>query len=107
MVRLGFMPETLMARKASITKRGVAAIVECAGAQLPRVEVRSQHHVLVGLFAAAKLRHYVRRVDRSVSWFGNGDVDRHPDLFGQQTRQPVCVLARDDEPGRVLRRDWY
>ena len=58
-VRRGRRPSAWICRATSRIKCHVAAVVEGAGAEVPRVEVRADDHDLVGLLAAADLADHV------------------------------------------------
>jgi len=68
--RLVLLPEALMAAQGFNHQGGVAAIVECAGAQLPRVEVRSSTTYSSGFSLPRSSATTFAVWIGPVSWFG-------------------------------------
>ena len=56
---------------------GVAAVIERARAQFPRIEVRAQDHEFVWLLAASYFRDHVRRLDRPAQLVRNREIGPH------------------------------
>ena len=52
-------------------QRGVAAVIESAGAEFPRIQMRAENDKFVGLFAAFDFRDHICGFDRPADLIGN------------------------------------
>ena len=70
-------------------KRGIAAVVERAGAEIPGIEMRADDHELVGLFHAAEFGNHIGRFDGSADLVGDGKIG--PDQILDSRAGAPCV----------------
>ena len=81
-------------------QRGVAAVVQRAGAEFPGIQMRAENDDFVGLFVAANFADHIELLHRAADFVGHGEA--HADFAGicrHGALQAQRVFARDNRLG--------
>ena len=94
MERRGFNPVGFDRAQRVNHQRGVAAVIERAGAQFPGIQMRAENDEFVGLFAAFDFRDHVGGLDRATELIGDAQIGPHRMPGGQQASDSLSIFPR-------------